>query len=340
MDLSVCSICLFPGAQYPAGNSLEGHGPEHRSWDPPATLASLQTSLNKKPRLLQNSPEPASPCHRAGDGRPAAERGWRRRGRVHQFPSWRHFQFSMWNVSLNPSNLRAISRRPAAPKSSSCSGRDKPQLPTRPTRPTQLTCPTCPTRPTQPAQPTRPEARWERSARRATRRRGCGHVTPGVKAGAAIALRESVSPARGALALSRGDGRAGRPGGASAATRRVGENRPGHPVDSAQSRCFLSFLRAEGGLRGAEHAPGHVGSWGPPRLATLPLATHRPSHPPGVPEVIGVWIRPPHTPLSSMRWGRGGAPSLAVRAQRTPALPPSSPVGTQPFTPSFLGVSP
>lgn len=82
VDLSVCSICLFPGAQYPAGNSLEGHGPEHRSWDPPATLASLQTSLNKKPRLLQNSPDPASPCRPAGDGRPAAERGWRRRGRI------------------------------------------------------------------------------------------------------------------------------------------------------------------------------------------------------------------------------------------------------------------
>lgn len=212
---------------------------------------------------------------------------------VHRFPSWRHFQFSMWNVSLNPSNLRAISRRPAAPKSSSCSGRDKPQLPTRPTQPAQ------------------PEARWERSARRATRRRGCGHVTPGVKAGAAIALRESVSPARGARSLSRGDRRAGRPGGASAATRSVGENRPGHPVDSAQSRCFLSFLsflRAEGGLRGAEHAPGHVGSWGPPRLATLPLATHRPSHPPGVPEVIGVWIRPPHTPLSSCAGAGVGPP--------------------------------
>lgn len=228
----------------------------------------------------------------------------------------------MWNVSLNLSNLRAISRRPAAPKSSSCSGRDKPQLPTRPTQPTR---------------PTRPEARWERSARRATRRRGCGHVTPGVKAGAAIALRESVSPARGARSLSRGDGRAGRPGGASAATRSVGENRPGHPVDSAQSRCFLSFLRAEGGLRGAEPNPRARGLVGPPRLATLPLATHRPSHPPGVPEVIGVWIRPPHTPPSSMRWGRGGAPRLAVglRGCLPSPRPPRSGHSLSP--PHFLG---
>lgn len=190
---------------------------------------------------------------------------------VHRFPSWRYFQFSTWNVSLNPSNLRAISRRPAAPKSSSCSGRDKPQLPTRPTRPTRPTQPTCPTR------PTRPEARWERSARRATRRRGCGHVTPGVKAGAAIALRESVSPARGARSLSRGDGRAGRPGGASAATRRVGENRPGHPVDSAQSRCFLSFLSflSRGGPEGSRARPRARGLVGPPTSSDI-AAGHSP----------------------------------------------------------------
>lgn len=258
----------------------------------------------------------------------------------------------MWNVSLNPSNLRAISRRPAAPKSSSCSGRDKPQLPTRPTRPTrltrptrptQLTRPTRPTQPTCPTRPTRPEARWERSARRATRRRGCGHVTPGVKAGAAIALRESVSPARGARSLSRGDGRAGRPGGASAATRRVGENRPGHPVDSAQSRCFLSFLsflRAEGGLRGAEPNPRARGLVGPPTSSDI-AAGHSPPLTPSRSPRSGRSVdkAPPH-PAFSMRWGRGGAPRLAVRAQRTPALPPSSPVGTQPFTPSFLGVSP